>query len=70
VFSWNISFSAVEPFKWHTPDLYIPVFTILEFIAYMGWIKVAEALLNPFGSDDEDLDINYLLDRNFQVRKS
>ena len=29
----------------------------------MGWIKVAETLLNPFGEDDEDFQINYLIDR-------
>jgi hypothetical protein len=34
----------------------------------MGWIKVAETLLNPWGDDDEDFQINYLIDRNFQVR--
>ena len=45
----------------------VPFFTILEFIAYMGWIKVAETLLNPFGDDDEDFEINYLIDRNLQV---
>ena len=33
----------------------------------MGWIKVAETLLNPFGDDDEDFQINYLIDRNFHV---
>jgi hypothetical protein len=28
---------------------------------------VAETLLNPWGDDDEDFQINYLIDRNFQV---
>ena len=56
-----------SPFDEHTPDFYIPVFTILEFICYSGWIKVAETLLNPFGDDDEDFEINYLIDRNLQV---
>ena len=46
---------------------YIPVFTVIEFIAYLGWIKVAETLLNPWGDDDEDFQVNYVIDRNFQV---
>ena len=49
------------------PVVYVPVFTIIEFIGYIGWIKVAETLLNPWGDDDEDFQINYLIDRNFQV---
>ena len=64
---WNISFSIVEPFSEHSPDMVFPVFTIFEFIGYLGWIKVAETLLNPFGDDDEDFEINYLIDRNVQV---
>ena len=47
----------------------LPIFTILEFVGYLGWIKVAETLLNPFGDDDEDFEINYLIDRNVQVGK-
>ena len=65
----NISnyFSISAPYSNHTPDMYVPCFTILEFIAFFGWIKVAESLLNPFGDDDEDFQINYLIDRNMQV---
>ena len=28
---------------------------------------MAEALLNPWGDDDDDFQISYLIDRNFQV---
>ena len=49
----NATFSAKPPFDKHTPDAFLPIFTIIEFIAYLGWIKVAETLLNPFGDDDE-----------------
>ena len=56
-----------SPFKAHTPDLYFPLFTIVEFLCYMGWIKVAESLLNPFGDDDEDFEVNYIIDRNLQT---
>ena len=40
---------------------------MIEFLCIVGWIKVAETLLNPFGDDDEDFKINYLIDRNLQV---
>uniref|UniRef100_A0AC34G118 Bestrophin homolog n=1 Tax=Panagrolaimus sp. ES5 TaxID=591445 RepID=A0AC34G118_9BILA len=29
-----------------------------------GWLKVAEALLNPLGEDDDDLECNYVIDKN------
>lgn len=48
-------------------DFYVPIFTILEYLFYMGWLKVAETLLNPFGEDDDDFDTYYLIDRNLQV---
>ncbi|KAI1720291.1 bestrophin, RFP-TM, chloride channel domain-containing protein [Ditylenchus destructor] len=48
-------------------DLYFPIMTILQFVFYMGWMKVAEALLNPFGEDDDDFEVNWLIDRNFEV---
>ncbi|VDN07156.1 unnamed protein product [Thelazia callipaeda] len=38
-----------------------------NFIFYMGWLKVAEAILNPFGEDDDDFECNFLLDKNLAV---
>ncbi|KAH9282117.1 Bestrophin-1 [Echinococcus granulosus] len=51
-----------EPFR---KDYYVPLYTILEFIVYMGWLKVAETLVNPMGEDDEDFDINAIIDCNW-----
>lgn len=49
-------------------DQYFPIFTTLEFFFYMGWLKVAESLINPFGEDDDDFEVNWLIDRDLQVR--
>ena len=48
-------------------DLYFPVYTILQFFFYMGLLKVAEQLINPFGDDDEDFELNWLVDRHMKV---
>uniref|UniRef100_A0A1I7YDV9 Bestrophin homolog n=1 Tax=Steinernema glaseri TaxID=37863 RepID=A0A1I7YDV9_9BILA len=45
-------------------DVYVPFMTMLQLIFYMGWMKVAEALLNPLGEDDDDFEGNYLIDKN------
>ena len=63
----GVFYSKEEPWKFFTPDFYFPLFTLIEFFCYVGWLKVAEALLNPYGDDDQDFDVNFLIDRNLQV---
>ena len=31
----------------------IPICTVIQFIVYVGWLKVAEEMLYPFGDDDD-----------------
>uniref|UniRef100_A0A183E7I6 Bestrophin homolog n=1 Tax=Gongylonema pulchrum TaxID=637853 RepID=A0A183E7I6_9BILA len=47
--------------------LIVPIVTMMEFIIFVGWMKVAEGLLNPFGEDDDDFECNFLLDKNLAV---
>ncbi|WKY08716.1 hypothetical protein Q1695_007888 [Nippostrongylus brasiliensis] len=48
----------------NTVHMYVPLMTILQFLFFVAWMKVAEALLNPLGEDDDDFECNYLIDRN------
>ncbi|KAK5619502.1 hypothetical protein CRENBAI_013887 [Crenichthys baileyi] len=57
----------VQGYPGHDVDFYLPVFTLLQFFFYVGWLKVAEQLINPFGEDDDDFETNWLVDRNLQV---
>ncbi|KAK7082750.1 hypothetical protein SK128_023872, partial [Halocaridina rubra] len=50
-----------------TIDFFVPVFTLLQFFFYMGWLKVAESLVNPFGEDDDDFDLDKILERHFEM---
>ncbi|XP_059612460.1 bestrophin-3 isoform X2 [Phlebotomus argentipes] len=53
--------------KYEDPDLYFPLFTALQFCFYVGWLKVAEVLINPFGEDDDDIELNWLIDRHIKA---
>uniref|UniRef100_A0A0M3I6P1 Bestrophin homolog n=1 Tax=Ascaris lumbricoides TaxID=6252 RepID=A0A0M3I6P1_ASCLU len=41
-----------------------PIFTTFQILFYLGWLKVGQYLMNPFGEDDDDFELNYVLDRN------
>ncbi|VDD95783.1 unnamed protein product [Enterobius vermicularis] len=46
---------------------YVPFMTIVQFIFLTGWCKVAESLLNPWGEDDDNFEINFIVDRNLRA---
>ena len=48
-------------------DLVFPIFVLIQFCFFLGWLKVAETLINPFGEDDDDFELNRLIDRHMQV---
>lgn len=31
-----------------------PIFTTFQMLFYLGWLKVGQYLMNPFGEDDDD----------------
>ncbi|VDD82522.1 unnamed protein product [Mesocestoides corti] len=62
----NETFTNATSVK-NTPTIYVPVFSLLEITFYLGWLKVAQSLLNPFGDDDEDFDLLLLMERNLAI---
>ena len=61
VISENISaYYPDKDYRQHI-DLYVPVFTLVELCVYLGWLRVAETLLNPRGEDDDDFDFSIII---------
>ncbi|CAJ0572790.1 unnamed protein product, partial [Mesorhabditis spiculigera] len=48
-------------------DLVFPVVSVIKFIFFIGWFKVGQDLMRPFGLDDDDIELSYILDRNVQT---
>lgn len=83
IFECKLTSSAYVPCQNH-PDQYVNmkeiflkaypvvpfIMTALQYIFYVGWMKVAESLMNPLGEDDDDFECNYLIDRNLAVNFS
>uniref|UniRef100_A0A914QT44 Bestrophin homolog n=1 Tax=Panagrolaimus davidi TaxID=227884 RepID=A0A914QT44_9BILA len=54
--------SKLLKYDWVPIPLIYPQVILLS--VRLGWLKVAEALLNPLGEDDDDLECNYVIDKN------
>ncbi|GMS94495.1 hypothetical protein PENTCL1PPCAC_16670, partial [Pristionchus entomophagus] len=51
-------------------DAHFPFMTVLQFVFYVGWMKVAESLLNPMGEDADHFECNSLIDKNISTALS
>ncbi|VDO51197.1 unnamed protein product, partial [Onchocerca flexuosa] len=45
-------------------DFVIPIFTIVQFLFFVGWFKVGQDLMRPFGMDDDDFELDYIFERS------
>ncbi|KAK6050016.1 Bestrophin [Cooperia oncophora] len=48
-------------------DTYFPIMTALQFVFYMGWMKVIEAVINPLEKMMTIFETNALIDRNITM---
>ncbi|KHJ88064.1 hypothetical protein OESDEN_12145 [Oesophagostomum dentatum] len=53
--------------KFQEITILFPIFTTFQMLFYLGWLKVGQFLMNPFGEDDDDFELNYVLDRNTYI---
>ncbi|CAG0888507.1 unnamed protein product [Darwinula stevensoni] len=57
----------IDPDTEKALDIYVPIITLFQLVLYVGWLKVAESLINPYGEDDDDFQLNWLIDRHINV---
>jgi hypothetical protein len=67
VYTYFIAALIGRQFVLSDTDMFFPFFTVLQFCFYIGWLKVAEVLINPFGEDDDDIELNWLIDRHVKA---
>uniref|UniRef100_A0A915I2I6 Bestrophin homolog n=1 Tax=Romanomermis culicivorax TaxID=13658 RepID=A0A915I2I6_ROMCU len=41
--------------------------TVLQFVFYVGWLKVAEVLHKPFGDDEDDVELSAWIKRHIKA---
>uniref|UniRef100_A0A0R3RK64 Bestrophin homolog n=1 Tax=Elaeophora elaphi TaxID=1147741 RepID=A0A0R3RK64_9BILA len=56
-----------KKYRDHEVDLMIPIFTIVQFLFFVGWFKVGQDLMRPFGMDDDDFELDYIFERNVGI---
>ena len=49
---------GAQDIKGFEVDHYFPIFTVLQFMFYIGWLEVGQDLMRPFGQDDDDFEFN------------
>eukprot|EP00941_MAST-03F_sp_MAST-3F-sp1_P004646 g4646.t1 len=50
----------------HT-NWFFPIFTTMEYIILVGWLKAAELMKSPFGHDNDCFELDYIMRRNINV---
>ena len=49
------------------PYFYFPLFTTLEFVVYVGALRVGQTYSNPLGRDDDDFELVAFFNRNVRM---
>ena len=45
-----------------------PYFAVIKTVLFVGWLKIATTIRNPFGGDSADFQVNNLIARHIRVR--